>query len=103
AIAYEIARHISILSSGGTVVPETRGWNEAEGRTFLLRSKEEAQDYRYFPDPDLPPLVLEDGFVEKERERLPELPEARRKRWVSEWKLTPYAANVLSVHPRVGD
>lgn len=101
ALAYEIARQASIVSSGGTVVPETRGWNEAEGRTFSLRSKEEAQDYRYFPDPDLPPLVLDEAFIGRERERLPELPEARRKRWVSEWKLTPYAANVLSGHPAI--
>jgi len=103
AIAYEIARQASIVSSGGTVVAETRGWNEAEGRTFSLRSKEEAQDYRYFPDPDLPPLVIGEDFIAKERERLPELPEARRTRWVNEWKLTPYAANVLSGHPRIAD
>lgn len=103
AISYEIARQAAIVSSGGEVKSETRGWNEAEGKTFSLRSKEEAQDYRYFPDPDLPPLVIDRAFIERERERLPELPEARRRRFVSEWKLSPYAANVLTGHPKIGD
>lgn len=103
ALTYEIARQIAIVSSGGEVVAETRGWNEAEGKTFSLRAKDEETDYRYFPDPDLPPLVIERSFIDSERERLPELPEARRKRWAKEWKLTPYAASVLTVHPKVGD
>jgi aspartyl-tRNA(Asn)/glutamyl-tRNA(Gln) amidotransferase subunit B len=101
AIAHEIVRQSAALDAGGRVVQETRGWNEDEGTTFSLRSKEEAQDYRYFPDPDLPPLVLDDAFVEELRARIPELPRAKRERFVGELGLSPYAAQVLTGHPRV--
>ncbi len=99
AIAHEIARQTAVLEGGGRVVPETRGWKEDEGVTFSMRSKEEAQDYRYFPDPDLPPLVLDEAFVAAVRESLPELPRAKRDRFVRELGLSPYAAGVLTSHP----
>ncbi|HTB72764.1 MAG TPA: Asp-tRNA(Asn)/Glu-tRNA(Gln) amidotransferase subunit GatB [Polyangiaceae bacterium] len=101
AIAYEIERQAGVLAGGGRIVQETRGWNEDKGTTFSMRSKEEAQDYRYFPDPDLPPLRLEDAFVEEVKASMPELPGAKRRRFTSEMGLTPYAAQVLTAHPQV--
>ncbi|MEO8797004.1 MAG: Asp-tRNA(Asn)/Glu-tRNA(Gln) amidotransferase subunit GatB [Polyangiaceae bacterium] len=101
AIAFEIVRQESVLVSGGRIVQETRGWSEKEGKTFSLRSKETAQDYRYFPEPDLPPLVLEDAFVEEVAASMPELPSVKRARFVADLGLTPYAAGVLTMHPRV--
>jgi aspartyl-tRNA(Asn)/glutamyl-tRNA(Gln) amidotransferase subunit B len=101
AIQHEIGRQQSVLESGGRVVQETRGWKEEEGTTHSLRSKEEAQDYRYFPDPDLPPLVLDEAFVHEVRAALPELPRAKRERFVAEMGLSRYAAQVLTAHPRV--
>jgi aspartyl-tRNA(Asn)/glutamyl-tRNA(Gln) amidotransferase subunit B len=80
AIGYEVARHQKVLEDGGAVVQETRGWSEAEQRTFSQRSKEFAEDYRYFPEPDLPPLELDRAWIEELRARLPELPSARRAR-----------------------
>ncbi|HEY3817413.1 MAG TPA: Asp-tRNA(Asn)/Glu-tRNA(Gln) amidotransferase subunit GatB [Polyangiaceae bacterium] len=101
AIAHEIARQTAVLDDGGRIVQETRGWNEDQGSTFSLRSKEEAQDYRYFPDPDLPPLVLDDVLVAEVEATLPELPRAKRDRFVREMGLSPYAAQVLTGHPRI--
>ena len=101
AIDYEIARQAAIVSSGGRIVQETRRWDEASGKTFSLRSKEEAHDYRYFPEPDLPPLVVDAAFVEAQRASLEELPVARRARWAATLGLTAVAAGVLSVHPRI--
>jgi len=101
AIEYEAMRQEQILASGGSVRQETRGWNEREGRTFSLRSKEEAEDYRYFPDPDLPPLRLSAEAIEAARAALPELPEAKRERYRRSLGLTPYAAGVLTAHPCV--
>jgi aspartyl-tRNA(Asn)/glutamyl-tRNA(Gln) amidotransferase subunit B len=101
AISHEIARQTALVEGGGRVVQETRGWKEGEGTTYSLRSKEEAQDYRYFPDPDLPPLVLDATFVDEVRAGLPELPRDKRDRFVREMGLTPQAAGVLTGHPRV--
>jgi aspartyl-tRNA(Asn)/glutamyl-tRNA(Gln) amidotransferase subunit B len=101
AIAYEIRRQAGVLDAGGRIVQETRGWNEDDGASYSLRSKEEAQDYRYFPDPDLPPLVLTDAFVAEVRAGMPELPRAKRERFVAELGLTEYAAQVMTGHPRV--
>jgi aspartyl-tRNA(Asn)/glutamyl-tRNA(Gln) amidotransferase subunit B len=101
AIEHEIARQAAVIDGGGVIVQETRGWNEDQGSTFSLRSKEEAQDYRYFPDPDLPPLVIEEAFVEQVRATMPELPRQKRERFVAEMGLAPYAAQVLTGHPRV--
>ena len=101
AIDHEIARQESVLSSGGTVVQETRTWNEAKGKTVSMRKKEEAHDYRYFPDPDLPPLVVAPDEIELMRQGMPELPQERRSRWVKEFGLKEYDAEVLTGHPRV--
>jgi aspartyl-tRNA(Asn)/glutamyl-tRNA(Gln) amidotransferase subunit B len=101
AIDHEIERQEVVVSTGGAVVHETRGWDEKSGATYSLRGKEEAHDYRYFPDPDLPPLVLDDAFVAAALRALPELPRAKRERFVSELGLTPYAASVVTQHPRV--
>src|ERR1700738_1271471 len=83
AIVYEVARQIEVVEAGGTVVQETRGWSEAEQRTFSQRSKEFAEDYRYFPEPDLPPLELDPAWIDELRRGLPELPGSRLERLVS--------------------
>jgi len=101
AIASEIDRQKDVLEEGGRIVQETRGWDAEKGTTFSLRSKETAQDYRYFPEPDLPPLVLDEVFVARARAELPESPRAKRERFVSELGLSPAAAHVLTGHPRV--
>ncbi len=80
AILFEVDRQVQVLDSGGTVVQETRGWSEQEQRTFSQRTKEFAEDYRYFPEPDLPPLEIDRAWIEELRLTLPELPAARRKR-----------------------
>ena len=87
AILYEVARQAGVLESGGVVVQETRGWSDAEQRTFSQRSKEFAEDYRYFPEPDLPPLQIDSAWTEELRRALPEMPGARRSRLVSEYGL----------------
>ena len=101
AIEHEIKRQEQVLESGGKIVQETRGWNEDEGKTFSMRSKEQAQDYRYFPDPDLPPLVLDEAFVASVKAEMPALPRDKRARYVAEYKLPAAAAGVLTQHPRV--
>jgi aspartyl-tRNA(Asn)/glutamyl-tRNA(Gln) amidotransferase subunit B len=99
AIEHELARQEAILSSGGTVVQETRTYSPSEDRTYSLRGKEEAHDYRYFPDPDLPPLVIDEARIAAIASDMPELAEAKRRRWQQELGLTPYDAQVLSAHP----
>ncbi len=96
AIEFETARQIAVLSSGGKVVLETRGWDSAAGKTFSQRSKEEAHDYRYFPEPDLPPLVLSDEFIEEVKKEMPELPEQKRERFEKLYSLTSYDAEMLT-------
>ena len=95
AIDYEVRRQVEELESGRQVVQETRGWSEAEQRTFSQRSKEHAHDYRYFPEPDLPPLELSPGWVEEVRRSLPELPAARRHRLSAEHGLSAYDAGLI--------
>ena len=95
ALQSEIDRQVKTLQSGGEVVQETRLWNEADGTTHVMRSKEEAHDYRYFPEPDLVPLVIDKVWVERIASQLPELPETRRHRYVEELKLPPDDAAVL--------
>ncbi|MCB9734527.1 MAG: Asp-tRNA(Asn)/Glu-tRNA(Gln) amidotransferase subunit GatB [Deltaproteobacteria bacterium] len=96
ALEYEIDRQIALVESGGAVVQETRGWDDEKGVTRSQRGKEDAQDYRYFPDPDLMELTLDEAFVERVRSELPELPRARRDRFVRDFGLTPYDADVLT-------
>jgi aspartyl-tRNA(Asn)/glutamyl-tRNA(Gln) amidotransferase subunit B len=96
ALEYEIERQIELLESGGRVIQETRSWNAAEGRTYSMRSKEEAHDYRYFPEPDLPPLVVSDRWRQQILEAMPELPEARRARMVAEYEISPQDALSLT-------
>src|SRR6202049_5336873 len=96
ALEFEIERQTGVLDAGGTLVQETRGWVETQGRTISQRSKEQAHDYRYFPEPDLPPLRLDDAFVDRVRATLPELPEARAHRFEMEYGLGTYDAAVLT-------
>jgi aspartyl-tRNA(Asn)/glutamyl-tRNA(Gln) amidotransferase subunit B len=96
ALEYEIDRQIGVIDSGGKITQETRLYNPNEGKTYSMRSKEEAHDYRYFPEPDLLPLVVDKRWQEKVRSTLPELPEARRKRMVEEYGITAYDAQVLT-------
>ena len=95
AIEAETKRHIEILESGGTVVQETRRWDENKDATFAMRTKENAHDYRYFPDPDLPPISVSEEQIRALTESLPELPEAKAKRYVTEFGLTDYDASIL--------
>ena len=96
ALEHELERQTGVIAAGGRVVQETRLWNVAAGRTESMRSKEEAHDYRYFPEPDLPPLCLELAWIAGVRGGLPELPEARRRRFVEEYGLPVYDAGVLT-------
>jgi aspartyl-tRNA(Asn)/glutamyl-tRNA(Gln) amidotransferase subunit B len=96
ALEYEIARQIELLEGGQAVVHETRLFDPATGRTFSMRSKEEAHDYRYFPEPDLPPLRIEAAWIEQVRRTLPELPDARRRRFVVQYGVPEYDAGVLT-------
>ncbi|NPV69433.1 MAG: Asp-tRNA(Asn)/Glu-tRNA(Gln) amidotransferase subunit GatB [Firmicutes bacterium] len=102
-LEYEIKRQVEVVSSGGEVVQETRHWDEPRGITVSLRGKEEAHDYRYFPEPDLVPLSVDDAWVEQIRGTLPELPEARKRRFVESYGLPEYDASVLTVSPRMAD
>jgi len=103
ALEYEIERQIEVIESGGRVVQETRLWNAGEGRTYPMRSKEQAHDYRYFPEPDLPPLIVSAEFQEKMLRELPELPEARRARMISEYDLTAQDAQTLTASREFAD
>jgi aspartyl-tRNA(Asn)/glutamyl-tRNA(Gln) amidotransferase subunit B len=103
AILYEVARQAEVLESGGTVVQETRGWSEAEQRTFSQRNKEFAEDYRYFPEPDLPPLELLPAWIEELRRTLPELPSARRARLLSQYGLPASDAGLIAADRELAD
>ncbi len=96
ALEYEIERHIGVLESGGRISQETRLWNQAEGHTVSMRSKERAHDYRYFPEPDLLPVHVSAAWRDEVRRTLPELPEAKRARFVSSYAITPYDAEILT-------
>jgi aspartyl-tRNA(Asn)/glutamyl-tRNA(Gln) amidotransferase subunit B len=96
ALEFEVARHAEALDRGETLIQETRGWDEERGRTIVQRSKEEANDYRYFPEPDLPPLRPSEPWVAELRARLPELPAGRRARYTGQLGLSAYDAGVLT-------
>jgi aspartyl-tRNA(Asn)/glutamyl-tRNA(Gln) amidotransferase subunit B len=103
AIDYEIARQIDLIEGGGRVVQETRLWDSAAGRTNSMRSKEEAHDYRYFPEPDLPPLVVDEARIARVRSTMPELPAARRRRFVEQYAIPEYDAGVLTESAGLAD
>ena len=103
ALEYEAQRQIALVRSGQTIHQETRGWVETRGITVPQRSKEYADDYRYFPEPDLPPLVISRTWVEELRAQLPELPDARRTRYITEYGLPAQDANVLTEDKPLGD
>ncbi len=103
AIDFEIERQIDLLEGGGTVVQETRLYDAAKGETRSMRSKEEAMDYRYFPDPDLLPLELDERWLEEVRADLPELPDAKRERFMYEYGLSAYDASVLTASRELAD
>jgi aspartyl-tRNA(Asn)/glutamyl-tRNA(Gln) amidotransferase subunit B len=103
AIQYEAARQIELIESGGKVVQETRLWDPDKGETRSMRSKEEANDYRYFPDPDLLPLEIDEAYIEAVREALPELPDAKAARFVAAYGLSAYDALVLTASRELAD
>jgi aspartyl-tRNA(Asn)/glutamyl-tRNA(Gln) amidotransferase subunit B len=96
ALEYEIERHIGVLESGGRIYQETRLWNQAEGHTVSMRSKEKAHDYRYFPEPDLLPVHVSSTWRDEVLRTLPELPEAKRARFISSYGITPYDVELLT-------
>jgi aspartyl-tRNA(Asn)/glutamyl-tRNA(Gln) amidotransferase subunit B len=103
AIHFEEKRQAEVLNSGGKILQETRGWREDTGQAVPQRTKEFAEDYRYFPEPDLPPLVIDRAWVERVRERMPELPDAKRRRFAEQYGLSEYDARVLADTRSRGD
>ena len=103
AIEFEITRQIGVLEAGGKLQQETRLWDERAGETRVMRSKEEAHDYRYFPEPDLPPLIISNDFVERVRAEMPELPEARRRRFMERYGLSYSDASQLTSERSLAD
>src|SRR5437016_246649 len=103
ALEYEIERHIGVIESGGKITQETRLYNSVEGKTYGMRSKEQAHDYRYFPEPDLLPLVVDEKWRGKIRLTMPELPEARRKRMMADYGITTQDAHVLTLTKSLAD
>jgi aspartyl-tRNA(Asn)/glutamyl-tRNA(Gln) amidotransferase subunit B len=103
ALVYEIAHQVEVIEAGGKIVQETRLYNSHEGKTYSMRSKEQAHDYRYFPEPDLLPLVVDEKWQAEIAKTLPELPEARRARLVKEYLITEYDAQVLTVSRALAD
>src|SRR6201986_1663003 len=103
ALEYEIERQVELIESGGRVAQETRLWNSSEGRTYSMRSKEQAHDYRYSPEPDLPPLLISGEWRAILAKRMPELPEARRKRMIAEYDITLQDAHTLTATREFAD
>jgi aspartyl-tRNA(Asn)/glutamyl-tRNA(Gln) amidotransferase subunit B len=103
ALEYEVDRQKDVLESGGTIVQETRLWDPGRGLTISMRSKEEAHDYRYFPEPDLVPLVIGEGWVEEVRSAMPELPDSKQGRFESQYGLPSYDASVLTASRALAD
>ena len=103
AVAYEITRQTEVLESGEAVVQETRGWDDAKGVTFSQRAKESAHDYRYFPEPDIPPMVFDEAHIEQLRRTLPELPAAKRARFAAEYNLSAESLDVITGEKPLAD
>ena len=96
AIEYEIGRQVEVVDNGGVISQETLRWDDVSGKTFSMRSKEDAQDYRYFPEPDLAPIRLSEEYIENIKNSLPEMPEVRRERYLNEYGLSEKDANILT-------
>lgn len=103
AIHYEATRQIEVLEDGGRIVQETRLWDPDQEKTYSMRSKEDAHDYRYFPDPDLLPLVIEESWIEEIKQSLPELPDTKKARFISDYQLAPYDADILTSLKKLAD
>lgn len=103
ALNYERARHKEVIENGGTIQQETRRWDEAEGKTFSMRSKERANDYRYFPEGDLVTLNVADTWIEEIRKTIPELPHEKMERFIKEYKIPEYDAGILTMTPAMAD
>ncbi len=103
ALTFEAARQIEALRAGRPIVQETRGWRDEKGVTVTQRTKEYAEDYRYFPEPDLPPLVLSREYIERIRAKMPELPDAKRERFLRTYGLSPYDADVVTAERPMAD
>ncbi|MEJ2285391.1 MAG: Asp-tRNA(Asn)/Glu-tRNA(Gln) amidotransferase subunit GatB, partial [Desulfobacterales bacterium] len=103
ALQYEISRQMEVLSDGGQIVQETRLWDPDKNQTASMRGKEEAHDYRYFPDPDLLPLVIDEAWIDVVKKNLPELPEARKKRFIQQYELPSYNAQLLTSDRELAD
>lgn len=95
-IEYEIDRQIDILENGGTIEQETLRWDDVSGKTFPMRNKENSEDYRYFPEPDLAQINLSDEYIENIKDNLPELPESRKRRYLEEYKLSEKDAGIIT-------
>ena len=96
AIEAESKRQIEVLEAGGTIIQETRRWDDAKGESYAMRSKEDAQDYKYFPEPDIPPLSISDSEIDEIRATLPELPQAKKQRYMKEYNLPEYDTNMIT-------
>lgn len=103
ALEYEVRRQTRVLKSGENVVQETLRWNEEKGITVSMRSKEEAHDYRYFPDPDLVDMIIDQDWIDRIRAELPELPDARKKRYIEQYELSDYDAEILTSSKAMAD
>lgn len=103
AIEYEVDRQIDVIKDGGKIEQETLRWDEVSGKTFSMRDKEDAQDYRYFPDPDLVAIKLSEEYIQKIKETLPELPESRKQRYLEEYKLSQKDANLITSSKYLSD
>ncbi len=103
ALEYEIERQIRVVSEGGEVLQETRTFDPATGKTYTMRTKEEAEDYRYFPDPDLLPLIVKEEWIEEIRRSMPELPHQRLERLLSQYDISEYEAKIFVQHKELGD
>ncbi len=103
AVAYEIKRQIKAIKDGEKLIQETRGWNQAKGETFSQRTKETSADYRYFPEPDIPPLKIEQSWIDEIKKKLIELPNRKKQRFISEYELNDYDAEILAGDKSLAD
>jgi aspartyl-tRNA(Asn)/glutamyl-tRNA(Gln) amidotransferase subunit B len=103
AIDHEFQRQVKVLETGGQIQQETRRWDQDKNKSFSMRTKEDAHDYRYFPDPDLQPIVIDDDYLESVKSKLPELPDSRKKRYMTDYGLPRYDADHIALDLKVAD